>query len=477
MKPILASIALACWSAEALGQSATRPASAPAAGVEEKGPRIIRLTVRPAAEARPALRYRLLPTAPEREAGNAAALYHIAIEVLPDNVSELDNRMRDWLEVPPADLPLAEARKALSAYHAALRQVQLAAFREHCDWDLPVRSEGFNLLMPHLSGCRRLARALALKGRLEIAEGRREEALKTIKTGLAMARQTAQGSFLVGDLVGMSTADVMLDQAQELIQVPEAPNFYWALADLPRPFIDLREAMEWEGSMTYLNHPELRDPRSARLSPGEWRNLMTDLTVTASQVTDTEREKMRLSLVVAAIQMYPRAKRYLVQTGVPEQEVEAMPVHQALAVYSLEEYWRWRDDLFKLFSLPYWQAHDRFREWERAFMTVRVGEGRANPFFHLLPALDRAVFYQARLDRRIAVLRVIEAVRAYAAGHDGAPPPTLEALRVVPLPNDPVTGRPFAYEATADGFIIDARAPSGFRPDEGWYRYVVTIRK
>ncbi len=50
--------------------------------------------------------------------------------------------------------------------------------------------------------------------------------------------------------------------------------------------------------------------------------------------------------------------------------------------------------------------------------------------------------YRAR--QRVAYLRTLEAIRLYAHEHDGKLPEQLSDI-TVPLPNDPVTGKPFAY--------------------------------
>jgi hypothetical protein len=51
-----------------------------------------------------------------------------------------------------------------------------------------------------------------------------------------------------------------------------------------------------------------------------------------------------------------------------------------------------------------------------------------------------------RVDRRFAALCCVEAVRLYAAGHDGKLPAALADIGDVPIPPDPVTGKPFVYE-------------------------------
>jgi hypothetical protein len=62
----------------------------------------------------------------------------------------------------------------------------------------------------------------------------------------------------------------------------------------------------------------------------------------------------------------------------------------------------------------------------------------------------------ARLDRRVAALRCVEAIRLYAAAHGGRLPPTLAAVKEVPVPEDPLTGKPFAYRLENDTATLEA---------------------
>ena len=61
-----------------------------------------------------------------------------------------------------------------------------------------------------------------------------------------------------------------------------------------------------------------------------------------------------------------------------------------------------------------------------------------------LPHIVKLRRTQARLEQQIALLRHIEALRLYAAEHDGKLPAKLSDISV-PLPIDPVTGKLFVY--------------------------------
>ena len=80
-----------------------------------------------------------------------------------------------------------------------------------------------------------------------------------------------------------------------------------------------------------------------------------------------------------------------------------------------------------------------------------------------------------RLDRRVAALRVVEAIRLYAASHDGKLPEELIQITEVPVPEDPATGKPFEYcrDGAASVLTLPEAGLSG-RPTPS---YRITIRK
>lgn len=56
------------------------------------------------------------------------------------------------------------------------------------------------------------------------------------------------------------------------------------------------------------------------------------------------------------------------------------------------------------------------------------------------------------------MLRLLEALRLYAAQHDARLPDRLDDVTEVPIPIDPVTGRPFEYRR--DGAKARLQAPT-----------------
>ena len=92
----------------------------------------------------------------------------------------------------------------------------------------------------------------------------------------------------------------------------------------------------------------------------------------------------------------------------------------------------------KLLTVPVWQS-------EIARLARQSLQGGArSPLAISCPISTSCVRKQAELERQLALLRHVEAMRLYAAGHDGKLPADRDDIPV-PLPLDPVTGKPFAY--------------------------------
>src|SRR5262249_717404 len=119
------------------------------------------------------------------------------------------------------------------------------------DWQilLQAKREGPILLLPDIQQLRELAGALKVRFRLEVAEGRLDDALVTAKTLLALSRHLGEHPTLIGELVGVAIGSLAVGPLEEMIQQPGSPNLFWALTDLPRPFIDLHKGVQGDRMM------------------------------------------------------------------------------------------------------------------------------------------------------------------------------------------------------------------------------------
>jgi hypothetical protein len=81
------------------------------------------------------------------------------------------------------------------------------------------------------------------------------------------------------------------------------------------------------------------------------------------------------------------------------------------------------------------------------------------------------------VDRQVAIWRAAEAVRAYAAGHDGRAPATLAEITETPAPLDPFTGKAFAYSVKGDEVTIEGPMLVDASPARTGIRIVMTLMK
>ncbi|HEU5117161.1 MAG TPA: hypothetical protein VFT74_10890, partial [Isosphaeraceae bacterium] len=228
---------------------------------EEKG---TVLTLRPAGEPVPALKYRLVAEERSRVPGNAALLYYRAMQMVmqeraqrmvPQTGQDAPNeenpemRIAEWVSGPLEKVPVEEARTQVEAFRKVLHEVELGAKRRDCDWDFDLREEGVELVMPQIQEMRGLARLVALRVRLAVPEGKTDEAVHWLQVGYSLARHVGESKTLIQTLVGIAIAGQMNQMFEDLIQAPGMPSLYWALAGRPEPFISVGPAVEAEGSV------------------------------------------------------------------------------------------------------------------------------------------------------------------------------------------------------------------------------------
>jgi len=481
MRRLLALISLA---------SAFGPSNVQAQPPPEVPPTV--LTIRPAAEPRPVLKYRVVPERITQIPGNAAIFYHRALQMAaerrtrldaekkakqpPGKVEMTDEEVYRWLELPIGEMPVEPVRSLLETYWRPLDEVAQGTTRTTCDWEFDRRPEGINLLLPEIQEMRSLARLVTLRARLAVVDGKTDEAIHWVETGLVLGRHVGKGPIVIQALVGIAIDSVMLKVLEELIQAPGTPSLVWALADRPRPFIDMRESFDAERNVLEKEIPGLTE-----LSRGIWgvdqaRKFADELqrkifSFESGKTGGSTSQRMAVAAMTAKI--YPTARKALIAQGRPEAEIEAMPVVQVASLYSYQEYRRILDESYKWMNIPIWQSMGRFD----AGKFLKVEEKMVNPlltmFWSLTPALESARMASVRLDRRLDLLQCIEAIRLHAGTHGGQWPETLDALTDAPAPVDPGTNKPFVYKLEGDSATITAPVPAGNYYSTYGLRYVL----
>src|SRR5262249_40850487 len=137
------------------------------------------------------------------------------------------------------------------------------------------RIEGIGLLLPDVQSFREIGTLLALRCRVETANGHFDKAVYSLQTGMTLGRDMSRAPTLIQFLVGAAIIQAMLTQAEDMIQAPGAPTLYWALTGLPRPFVDLRKGLEGEkvvvlGTLPLLKQVEAGTP----LTPAQQQELV-----------------------------------------------------------------------------------------------------------------------------------------------------------------------------------------------------------
>jgi hypothetical protein len=446
-------------------------------GAQEKAPAVPLVRVKVPAEPftpGPALRYGLLPPARDVVQGNAAPRWVRAALAAVEQTRDVTPEQWAWAtaDMPLQELPRDKVRALLRRCGTALRLAEEAARCDRCDWDFPPPSiQSLDLPLTEVQHLRRLAQLLSLRCRLEMSEGHFAPAARTLQTGLALARHVGDGPLLLQSIVGVAVATIMVGRLEEWVGLPGAPSLYWPLTALPDPLVSCDRAIRTESASLYRSFPRLRSLAGEKLTRDQAEGLASELLRTLAPLADDRVPpdwQARLAMAAIALKVYPEAKRYLAEHGRTPEEVEAMPILQAVLVFHTEQYDTIWDEVLKLLNLPYWQAQPGLDAADRQVKEARRED--TNLFVGLLmPAVLRVRQSDVRLRRQVAGLRCAEAVRLHAAGHGGRLPQRLEEIATVPLPVDPITGKGFDafYRATEGGAMLAVPAPPGQPPSSG----------
>ena len=162
------------------------------------------------------------------------------------------------------------------------------------------------------------------------------------------------------------------------------------------------------------------------------------------------------------------ARKRLVEYGIAEERLAKFPADQVVLLDEKREYEVQRDDAIKLLNLPTWEA---------LACLDKLPKAEPGLFTGFNAAFQKVRQAQGRLEQRIALLRHVEAIRLFAADHDGKLPAKLADVSV-PLPDDPFTGKPFAYRVDGDTAHLRGSPPAGDEKSAAYnVRYEVTIRR
>jgi hypothetical protein len=322
-------------------------------------------------------------------------------------------------------------------------------------------------LLPDLQKMRQIATDLSGRFRDELAQRRFDDALTTAKTMFAMSRHMGEHPTLIGDLVGIAIAMVAIAPLEEMLQQPGCPNLYWALTNLPHPFLSLEKGME--GERMFLA-AELRDlDHQNPMTPEQLKKLMAYVDKLRELTKGEETARAWVAKRAKDEKYLASARERLVEHGLNKQRLASFPAEQVILLDEERAYEVLRDEGMKYMNLPTWEAL-------AGIDTIQMPKERGL-FIDFLSAVNRVRRAQGRLEQRIALLRHVEALRLYAAAHEGKLPAKLADVGV-PLPLDPFTGKPFRYEVKDDIAHVRGSPPKGDEKSAVYnIHYEITIRR
>ena len=431
------------------------------------------LSVEPAAAPVPALKYQLLPELAELNAGNAVPAY---LKCFGEQTHFFFNKEMAEERERVLKLPLGEIKTApLKDYgKSPLRQADFAARLEYADWNLlpQMREQGFFLLLPEMQQLRTLASALAVRGRVQIATKDYDGAVGTVKTLLALGRHLGDHPTIISGLVGVAICQIGLNLVEELVQQPGAPNLYWALTALPARLVELQRGLGAERLMQASGLGDLSSPDRVWVAgdiPAAIQKGKELIGMAEMPAADREGAAPWMAERLKDEPWQTAARKLLTDHGFPADKVAKYPPEQVLVFKLLLRARIIGDEAIKWMNVPYWQAEPG--------MAALVGkdadiEERLARFFVF--SVGTVKVAHTRLEQRIALLRVAEAIRLDAA-KAGKLPAKLADLSV-PVSNDPASGQPFEFKA--DGAVASLTGKQIGGPASASYgKYEVRLRQ
>jgi hypothetical protein len=465
-------------------------ASAAPLAAEPPGPTALALS--PATPAPPG-QLRLLPDAAELTPGNAATLWERCLAMFVENPHLLKDLREDhwgnWTATPLDKWPAEEVAGKLRMCRHLLREAEYAARCRDCDWQLHGRPEGIGLLLPDMQGFRMIGTVLAVQARHQVASGDFAGAAHTIRGGLTLGRHLGQKACcLIQVLVGVAITHQMLNQVEAFVQEPGAPNLYWELSAQPRPLFDLYPVAVEDMAMIEKMFPFLSQADGPPWTPAQISAAEDSLKKMAQDFGLRDLEELEIAMrKELRTQVAKEGRKELVKHGYTAEQLAALPDLQVVTLFAGREYRQASAEL-----LRWLQVHDPFdhpgfakaakrhteamSRLERLFLLHKLLTGLSDG--SVADSLRKVAAATQRTDRRVAGLRAVEALRLQAAADGGKLPAQLADVKEVPVPPDPVTGKPFVYTLVDGKATLSAPAPAGQEPSRtNSFAYTLTVRK
>ena len=421
-----------------------------AATADREEVRVIKLRPR-AAEA--VSKSRLYPCRSDLKPGNAAPIFLRQNFEASAAMEKRKTFFRESREDRRLNDPKLLEAGSLGLYRFG--ELERAAYREQAGWEYPLYESqyeggGIRTLLPDVQESRICAMYLCELSRSYIAQGEVAKAERTIRTGLALTRHLSETPFMVVKIVGAAQCGYYQSVLEELIQSPQSPNYYWDLAGIPRPLVDARTAVEWEWNILPQTYPELQN-LDAVVTAEQWQLLYEKVIGGIMEMDDGRVPKAGTPELEQLKQDWAKKARDLLP------RLEASRADRVAAMSDAEvsiRYWWFRVQQLQnmLFAPALLEPHLAIEQL--VLQEKQVAEMFKGEEFILNSIMPFVASNQIRAlsarEQRFAMLRTVEAIRHWSAGHDGRLPESLSEL-TLPAPLDPLGGQAFIYQRASDG--------------------------
>lgn len=442
------------------------------------------ITLAPKTEQKPALSIRFIPDTFNAKPGNAAIYYLKAGGFFEQQAAlqakrkfEEDSRAAAgdgdyaptiWLDTELKDLPVEKVKEYLVYTSFQPLFLEEAASRLHCDFDRQMKTieNPIGYLLPEVQAIRDVARVQAMRFLVAMAENRTDDAVKILGQMIAMGPHFCQEPFLVSNLVGTACTNIGLQQAYYLSEHPDAPNLYWAIAQLPNPLINLERSLAYEREFLFEQVKALREVDDIPKPDGYWSEFI-DRFIAAIKGIGSPLDQLeslgKAGVTLAIGSNVPKAREYLIEIeGMSHGTLDKLPNAQIFFLAMRRFYERYRDEEFKYSFLPeHARKNNNVASTEFGELLKRYGTFTL-PTSTFLPAVQRAQSASQRTQQQLAMWQTIESIRHHLATQSNKLPAALEELEL-PAPHDPVTNGPFEYVVHAAGATLKGVANPGMQ--------------
>lgn len=383
---------------------------------------------------------RLLPCESDQEIGNAVP---VLLRLVYEEGAFIEKYLPKMAEYSRLDVGDPRLDEIPFGYFAA--QIRRAGLMSFADWEYPLRSSVPFVTLPDIGSQRSfVGRGMTIWIKQRLTQGDITAALEGIQAQLACSRHIAQSPILVCHLVAVATAEVGLENIEHFIQQPSAPNLYWSLALLPNQLIDPGPMVRWENNSLPRLLPALTDSMP-EIGDVRWQIVAKEFASLMAELSDGSFGEDEASALVENTDQL--AVPFLAdELGFTAEQLQQMTEEERIMRWILTMHRRFSVTCESLLAMPLPMVLERWQEmeeWHDTFSQEMQIKAEQSPFSNIV-VVRHGMISSYRFGRRVRLLQTVEALRDYAAKHDGALPDSLSQLEL-PVPIDPFTGELFEY--------------------------------